>query len=180
MMDNSQGNDSTRATPSLPPKDVTLNSRAPTLGSRELLAPRVITSSQFQPGDLIDGRYQVMSVIGSGGFGCVYRVHQILLKKNFALKTLNPVNMSEVTMLRLRKEAQTASRLEHENLVKAVDFGMIDLVQPYLVMDLVEGPTLAEYLKEHGRLPVAKALEIFMPWPRVWHMLTGKVSCIVT
>lgn len=163
MIDNSQGNDSTQSTPSLSSKDLMRNSREMTLGSREPFAPRGMQSSQFQPGDMIDGRYQVMSVIGSGGFGCVYRVHQILLKKNFALKTLNPVNMSEVTMLRLRKEAQTAGRLEHENLVKAIDFGMIDFVQPYLVMDLVEGPTLAEYLRAHGRLSVEKALEIFLP-----------------
>ncbi len=163
MVDESHGNDLTRATPGLPLGDVTLDSRSLTLGSREPFLPRSPANGQFQPGDIIDGRYQVISVIGSGGHGSVYRVHQILLKKDFALKTLNPVSMSEVTMLRLRKEAQAASRLDHPNLVQAVDFGMIDSMQPFLVMDLVEGPTLAEYLKAHGRLTVEKALEIFLP-----------------
>lgn len=118
---------------------------------------------QFAPGDLIDSRYEVLGVIGRGGFGCVYKVFQVLLRKQFALKTLNPINTTETTILRLRKEAQAASRLEHPNLVQALDFGMIDGVQPFLVMDLVEGPTLAEYLREHGRLSVEDAVEIFIP-----------------
>jgi serine/threonine protein kinase len=112
---------------------------------------------------MIDTRYQVISVIGRGGFGCVYKVQQVLLRKEFAIKTLNPVTVTEVTMLRLRKEAHAASKLEHPNLVKAVDFGMINGSQPYLVMDLVEGPTLADYLREHGRLSIDLALEIFIP-----------------
>jgi serine/threonine protein kinase len=154
------GSDSTQ-----PAFDVTVN--APTRGSQEILQSTRgsggFSHYQFSPGDMIDSRYQVIGVIGRGGFGCVYKVLQVLLRKEFALKTLNPVNVSETTILRLRKEAQAASRLEHPNLVQAMDFGMIDGVQPFLVMDLVEGPTLAEYLKENGRLPVETALEIFIP-----------------
>lgn len=119
--------------------------------------------TQFRPGDMIDNRYQVIGVIGRGGFGCVYKVLQVLLRKEFALKTLNSVNATDTTILRLRKEAQAASRLEHPNLVQALDFGMIEGVQPFLVMDLVEGPTLAEYLKENGRMSTEMALEIFIP-----------------
>jgi serine/threonine protein kinase len=154
------GNDSTQ-----PAFDVTVN--AANLGSQEIVqssrGSAGFSHYQFSPGDMIDARYQVIGVIGRGGFGCVYKVVQVLLRKEFALKTLNPVNVSETTILRLRKEAQAASRLEHPNLVQAMDFGMIDGVQPFLVMDLVEGPTLAEYLKENGRLPVETALEIFIP-----------------
>lgn len=119
--------------------------------------------SEFSPGDIIESRYLVKSVIGHGGFGCVYKVHQILLKKDFALKTLNPVHANETTILRLRKEAKAASTLEHPNLVRAFDFGMINDVQPFLVMELVEGRTLAEHLREHGKLSVETALQIFIP-----------------
>ena len=125
--------------------------------------PRGAAKAQFGLGDVIDSRYVVQSVIGYGGFGCVYRVHQPLLKKDFALKTLNPIHANETTILRLRKEAQAASKLEHPNLVRAVDFGMLDDVQPYLVMDLVEGRTLAAHLKEKGKIPVEQALELFIP-----------------
>ena len=86
-----------------------------------------------------------------------------LLNKDFALKTLNPVHVTETTALRLRKEAQAASKLTHPNLVRAIDFGMINASQPFLVMELVEGRTLAEHLKEHGKLTVKTALQIFIP-----------------
>jgi serine/threonine protein kinase len=122
--------------------------------------------SEFSPGDVIESRYIVQSVIGHGGFGCVYKVHQILLKKDFALKTLNPIHATETTILRLRKEAQAASKLDHPNLVRAFDFGMINEIQPFLVMELVEGRTLAEHLKEHGKLAVETALQIFIPMAR--------------
>jgi serine/threonine protein kinase len=119
--------------------------------------------NQFASGDIIEERYRIISVIGHGGFGCVYKVHQLMLNKQFALKTLNPVHATEVTIMRLQKEGQAASRLEHRNLVRAVDFGMINGVQPFLVMELISGPTFADYLKEHGRLPLAEALQIFIP-----------------
>ncbi|MFN8555399.1 MAG: serine/threonine-protein kinase [Candidatus Obscuribacterales bacterium] len=126
-------------------------------------AAPTFTSEQFGPGDCIDERYQIVSVLGRGGCGCVYKVIQIALKKEFALKTLNPLSTSEVTTLRLHKEAQAASRLQHPNLVRAVDFGMIGGTQPYLVMDLVEGPTLSQYLKQHGKTSVKEALQLFLP-----------------
>ncbi|MBS1957580.1 MAG: serine/threonine protein kinase [Cyanobacteria bacterium SZAS-4] len=118
---------------------------------------------QFNPGDCIDERYEIISILGRGGCGCVYKVVQVALKKQFALKTLNRINTSEVTTMRLHKEAQAASRLQHPNLVRAVDFGMIDGTQPYLVMDLVEGPTLSEYLKLHGKTSVKDAIQLFLP-----------------
>jgi tRNA A-37 threonylcarbamoyl transferase component Bud32 len=119
--------------------------------------------NQFAPDDVIDDRYRIISILGRGGCGCVYKVVQMSLKKQFALKTLNPINTTEITTLRLHKEAQAASRLEHPNLVRAVDFGMINGTQPFLVMDLVEGPTLSQYLKTHGRASLSTALEIFLP-----------------
>ncbi len=118
---------------------------------------------QFNPGDIVAERYQIVSVLGRGGFGCVYKVLQVLLKKEFALKTLNPINTSEITILRLQKEAQAASRLHHRNLVRALDFGMLEDNQPYLVMDLVEGPTLSQFLKQNGKASLQTALQLFLP-----------------
>jgi len=117
----------------------------------------------FEPGDFVAGRYRVLSVIAAGGYGWVYKVHQVLMKKDLALKTLNPIVATEGTLLRLRKEAQLVSKLNHPNLVRAIDFAFIDGVQPFLVMEFVDGPTLAEYLKDHTRLETAEALQIFIP-----------------
>lgn len=118
---------------------------------------------EFAPGTIVADRYKILSVLGRGGYGCVYRVFQLLLKKEFALKTLNSANMTDTVMSRFSKEAQAAGRLDHPNLVRAVDFGMIEGVQPYLVMDYVEGPTLSQYLKQHGRIELNAALQMFIP-----------------
>jgi serine/threonine protein kinase len=168
MVDRFYGGDSTQPVFDKTSESRTIDSRTMSprdslLGTRGSGGSGGYSHTQFLPGDMIDSRYQVIGVIGRGGFGCVYKVLQILLRKEFALKTLNPVNVTETTILRLRKEAQAASRLEHPNLVQALDFGMIEGIQPFLVMDLVEGPTLAEYLKENGRMTVDTALEIFIP-----------------
>jgi serine/threonine protein kinase len=115
------------------------------------------------PGTIIDSRYQIESLIGQGGCGCVYKIKHVGLQKYCALKTLNPVNVSETTILRFHKEAKAASLLEHDNLVRATDFGMIDNFQPFLVMDYVEGPTLADYLKQNnGYVSVKTTVALFI------------------
>jgi serine/threonine protein kinase len=85
------------------------------------------------------------------------------IRKQFALKTLNPMTMTELTAMRLQKEAQAAGRLDHPNVVRAFDFGLIDGVQPFLVMEFVEGPTLHQYLRDNGKMSVEMALEVFIP-----------------
>jgi serine/threonine protein kinase len=114
-------------------------------------------------GTIIDSRYQIESIIGQGGCGCVYKAKHMGLQKYCALKTLNPVNVSETMLVRFQKEAKAASILEHDNLVRATDFGLIDNFQPFLVMDYVEGPTLADYLKQNnGYVSVKIALALFI------------------
>jgi serine/threonine protein kinase len=105
-------------------------------------------------GALINDKYQVVSLIGSGGMGTVYRVHQVFLGKEFAFKVLDLHNRSDVSVRRFQQEARTASQLQHPNLVEVHDFGMIADEQPYLVMDLVEGETLAQLVKTRVTLPV--------------------------
>jgi serine/threonine protein kinase len=103
-----------------------------------------IVSNQLQPGQLIDRRFKIISVIASGGYGCVYKVQHILMKKVFALKMMHPVVAKDSTLLRMRREAEAVSKLDHPSIVSAHDFGMTeDGSQPFLVMEFVEGPTLA-------------------------------------
>src|SRR6185369_12938051 len=112
---------------------------------------------------IIGGRYKILDLIGHGGMGSVYRVEQVQLGKIYALKTLKADSISDVTWRRFQNEAKAASRLEHANLVKAYDFGLIDERQPYFVMDLVEGESLADRLKRTGPLTVPEALALFIP-----------------
>ncbi len=112
------------------------------------------------PGSMLGEKYQIVSLIGRGGMGAVYRVHQVLLGKDFALKVLDLHRSSDVTVRRFQQEARTASQLRHRNLVEVHDFGVFDDGQPYLVMDLVDGVTLSQVLKQKGALPVDYAINL--------------------
>ena len=114
------------------------------------------------PGDMIDGHYKVLALLGKGGGGAVYAVEQVLMKQRFALKTLTSAG-TENSVRRFQKEVQRASKLDHPNLVRAVHFGFIDQHQFFLVMDFIEGQTLAQHLKQVGRLSVEEVLSIFIP-----------------
>jgi serine/threonine protein kinase len=114
----------------------------------------VENAGELQCGTIIDGKYQILSSIGRGGMGAVYRAQQKYLGKDFALKILDLHQRSEATVRRFLQEARTAAQLQHPNLVEVHDFGEFGDEQPYLVMDLIEGVTLAEVLKNKGSLPI--------------------------
>ncbi|CAN5185208.1 hypothetical protein BH10CYA1_BH10CYA1_41050 [soil metagenome] len=106
------------------------------------------------PGTIIGQKYKIISVLGSGGMGCVYHVRQTELGKNFALKVLDVHNQSEVAVRRFHQEAKLAAALHHPNLVGVHDFGVFGDSQPYLVMDFVDGQSLDKHLKVLRTLPI--------------------------
>ncbi|MBS1953706.1 MAG: serine/threonine protein kinase [Cyanobacteria bacterium SZAS-4] len=116
------------------------------------------------PHTMIAEKYKVLSHIGSGGMGAVYVVQQIFLDKEFALKLLAGGDHSDVDTRRFQQEARTTARLRHPNLISVHDFGVYENDQPFLVMDLVRGYTLARLLKTSGTLSIdytmALALEV--------------------
>jgi len=124
--------------------------------------------SQIPPGELavgqlVDNRYRIEALLGKGGFGCVYKVTRLFDRCDFALKLLSAKNMSEVVIRRFRAEARAAHRLDHPNLVRAIDYGVFDAGQPYLVMEYVHGPTLSAYLKQKTTLSVSQVITLFKP-----------------
>ncbi len=128
-------------------------------GASVELAP----SYQLTPGQIIGDRYEVKSIIGQGGMGCVYLVEQIFLHKVFALKTLHPGHMSDLAWRRFQKEAQATSAFDHAGLIKVHDFGMIGELQPFFVMDFFDGETLSSRIERSGALSLSEALAIFIP-----------------
>ena len=124
-------------------------------------ATRISLSTEFQHGEMVGGRYQVISRLGKGGMGLVYRVKQILLNKEFALKTIDKGCMSDMAVRRFQQEARTSFSLRHPNIIAVNDFGVLDDQTPFLVMELVNGETLGERLKT-GCLTLEQAVPIFL------------------
>lgn len=121
-------------------------------------------SEGLQAGQVIADRYEVLSLIGRGAMGSVYRVEQLHLQKKVALKVLNKMTGSgSNNQRRFQNEAVASGRLDHPNLVRALDFGFLDNEQPYIVMELVQGETLADFLNREGRISTDMAAEMFIP-----------------
>lgn len=118
--------------------------------------------ANLKMGTLVDGKYRLVDSIGEGGMGVVYKVEQIMLQQQMALKTLTGSEFSESSIKRFQSEAKLLAKLDHPGLVKVVDFGFIDNVKPFLVMDFVQGRTLASLLKKSGILPLDVALKLFV------------------
>ncbi|PZM81183.1 MAG: hypothetical protein DKT66_18335 [Candidatus Melainabacteria bacterium] len=122
-----------------------------------------VGSPILQTGEIIADRYKVVQLLGHGGMGSVYKVEQIYAHQLFALKTLSGQNYPDVAIRRFQKEAQAAMKLNHTNLVRAHDFGILPTHQPFYIMDLIEGENLSEYAKRVGTLPLDEILRIFIP-----------------
>jgi hypothetical protein len=112
-------------------------------------------------GSMLGFRYALERQIGAGGYSEVWRAHDGVLDRPVAVKLLHSGHAQQAEFLaRFRTEAQLASRLAHVNVARVYDF--CDLhpdEQPYLVMELVDGPSLAQVL-QRGRLEPAVCMDI--------------------
>jgi serine/threonine protein kinase len=122
--------------------------------------PNGSDTAHIEPGFLIDEKYKVLEPIGSGGMGTIYRVEQVFLGKEFALKLLNSNRLTDRETRRFHLEAKMTAQLQHPNLVEVRDFGVFNNQKPYLVMDIINGISLSEHLKVIGSMPVIEALPI--------------------
>ncbi|RMH39498.1 MAG: serine/threonine protein kinase [Deltaproteobacteria bacterium] len=126
-------------------------------------------------GTTLDRRYQILDRLGEGGMGVVYLAQHILIEKRVAIKVLKPEAARDPTIVRrFIQEAKAASRIGHPNIVDVTDFGTTRDGTTFQVMELVEGPTLAQVLSEHGRLYVARAVGIAVQIGRALAAAHGK------
>ena len=104
------------------------------------------------------GAYEILSVLGAGGMGEVYRARDTALGRDVALKILRPGSVQDANRLRrFRQEAQAAAALNHPNIM-AIHFVGEQDGTPYIVSELLEGESLRGYLRE-GALPVRKCMD---------------------
>jgi serine/threonine protein kinase len=114
---------------------------------------------RFPPGTLLASRYRIVSRLGKGGMGEVFRADDLILGQPVALKFLPESATSNVNLLtRFYDEVRIARQISHANVCRVYDIGEVD-GQPYLSMEYIDGEDLASLLRRIGRLPADKATE---------------------
>ena len=114
---------------------------------------------RFAPGTLLASRYRIVSRLGKGGMGEVFRADDLILGQPVALKFLPESAKSNVSLLtRFYDEVRIARQISHKNVCRVYDIGEVD-GQPYLSMEYIDGEDLGSLLRRIGRLPGDKATE---------------------
>ncbi len=122
--------------------------------------PSSLRGNDIAAGSVFGGRYRIISQLGEGGMGIVYKAHDIELDDVVALKMLRPGLLVDAEQLdRLKSEIKLARRITHPNVLRTFDFGDVD-GRPYISMEYVRGLTLRYLLSEAKRVPYSAALRI--------------------
>lgn len=117
-------------------------------------------------GHLIDGRYQLLSQMGSGGMATIYEALDTRLDRRVAVKIMHShLAQDEQFVERFIREAKAAAALSHPNIVSVQDQGWNQSGVPavFIVMEMVVGHTLREYLTERGSIPIADGIKFLLP-----------------
>jgi serine/threonine-protein kinase len=111
---------------------------------------------------VVEDKYIITGALGGGGWGTVYKAEHILLKRPVAIKTLHQHMVASGTALkRFKQEALAGSKLDHPHILDVQDFGITPDGTPYIVMDFLEGKSLADTLQAGGYLEQQRAMKIF-------------------
>ncbi|HLL75281.1 MAG TPA: serine/threonine-protein kinase, partial [Pyrinomonadaceae bacterium] len=119
-----------------------------------------LDSGRFPPGTTLAGRYRVVSLLGRGGMGEVYRADDLKLEQPVALKFL-PESLSKdgAALARLYREVRVARQVSHRNVCRVYDIGETEGLH-FISMEYVRGEELSSLLRRIGRLPADKAVEV--------------------
>jgi hypothetical protein len=122
----------------------------------------------LEPGQVIDGKYRIVRLIGEGGMGAVFEGENVRISRRVAIKVLHPNAMANPeTVQRFEREAQAAGRIGSEHILEILDLGTLSDGGRYMVMEFLAGETLSSRIRKHGRLTPAQVV------PLVRQMLVG-------
>lgn len=122
----------------------------------------VLNQNSLREGTIFEGRFEILSVLGVGGVGVVYKARHVHMNKTVAIKVLLPSLVSDDSDLnRFKQEASTASNLTHPSIVSIFDFGIASDGNAYLVMEYLDGCDLDDLIAGEGRLHPELFLRIF-------------------
>lgn len=134
-----------------------ITTRAPMeVASASVPAPSAGTE-RLGPGSRL-GHFELLECVGGGGMGRVFRAYDSALGRTVAVKVLSPEQAADgEVLLRFRHEAQTAARLNHENIVQVYHVGDAQGL-PYIVFEFIEGLNIRALVERKGVLPLAEAV----------------------
>ncbi len=113
------------------------------------------------PGTVFQDRYEVLSKLGEGGFGQVYRARQLVTHHEVAIKVLRALHTTDDTHIaRFQREMQLCAQLYHPNIVRLIDSGKVEPDLLYTVFEYVPGKTLTDVLAAEGSLPPPEAVHL--------------------
>ena len=112
-------------------------------------------------GTYLDDHLEIISRVGLGGMSIVYKARDVLLNRMVAVKVLLPhVAFDPKGIRRFRQEALAVSKLDHPNIIRVYEFGLPADGQPYLVMDLIEGQSLEDFINRNGPIEPRRAITL--------------------
>jgi serine/threonine protein kinase len=113
-------------------------------------------------GTVFAERYEILSVLGTGGMSVVYKARHRYMDRLVAVKLLlSHLVLDNSAIQRFQQEAQAASSLGHQNIIAVYDFGVTPENQAFLVMDYLDGENLADVLERDGKIPPSRAIDVF-------------------
>lgn len=116
----------------------------------------------IRAGDIVAQHYKVVSRIGAGGMGSVYKAQHTFIDRTVAIKTLNESLINDDTLARFKVEAESHASVVHQNLVTGYDFGLLNGKVPYIVMEYLDGISFDDLLQSDGSVDVELGGDIFM------------------
>lgn len=115
----------------------------------------------LETGQILDGKYQIVRLIGEGGMGAVYEGRNTRINRRVAIKVLH-ANVAANTEIvqRFEREAQVAGTVGNDHILEILDLGALASGERYMVMEFLDGETFTQRIKGRGRLPAKEAVAI--------------------
>ncbi len=121
----------------------------------------LIDVTAWSTGTLVRGKYRIISKVGQGGMGAVYKALHVAFDEMRALKVISRELMSdELFVKRFKHEAVITRKLQHPNAVRVDDIDEAEDGRPFIVMEYIEGQSLKQLIQSHGALPVPRVCSI--------------------
>jgi serine/threonine protein kinase len=109
--------------------------------------------AMVEPGQVLDGKYRIVRLIGEGGMGAVFEGENVRINRRVAIKVLHGAALANAeTVQRFEREAQAAGRIGSEHILEILDLGVLPDGERYMVMEFLVGETLSSRIRSHGRL----------------------------